>query len=70
MKKKSFKSLKLNKRVITTLNALRGGADTSNTGTHLTADVRDCPDNTLADGCMSLGFCTKEASGCPHCPDD
>jgi len=64
MKKRSIKSLTLNKNVISSLNALKGGAidTTSNTGTHLTADVKDCPDNTLARGCNSLG-----ASGCDYC---
>ena len=64
MKKRHIKNLALNRNVISSLNALKGGArpDTSNTGTHLSADVKDCPDNTLALGCKSLG-----ASGCDYC---
>lgn len=61
MKKQHLKSLKLNKKSISKLDdRIKGGAqnnDTSNTGNHLTADVRDCPDNTLLVGCFSLGRC-------------
>jgi len=61
MKKQNLKSLKLNKKSISKLDAdIKGGAisdDTSNTGDRKSADVRDCPDNTLLVGCMSLGHC-------------
>lgn len=65
MKTKSLKSLKLNKKSISFLNIKGGvGGDTSNTGNHLTADIRDCPDNTLAVGCGSIGAC-PDSYWCP-----
>ena len=52
MKKKNLKSLRLNKKSVSSLNikeGIIGGAQSAN--------VRDCPDNTLAVGCESLGAC-------------
>lgn len=53
MKKQHLKSLQLNKKVISNFKnrSLSGGA------ANLTADVKDCPDNTLAADCGSLGAC-------------
>ena len=59
MKKKNLTHLFINKKTISSLQHLKGGAQdtTSNTGTYLTANLKDCPDNTLALGCGSLGAC-------------
>ena len=68
MKKRNLKSLRLNKKSVSFLN-LRGGlagGDTSNTGNHLTADIKDCPDNTLALGCESIGACPDSYWCDPH----
>jgi hypothetical protein len=53
MKKRNLKSLELNKKVISNFKnlSLAGGA------VAITADVKDCPDNTLAADCGSLGVC-------------
>ncbi|MBC8754993.1 hypothetical protein H2O64_09945 [Kordia sp. YSTF-M3] len=55
MKKKNLKNLQLNKNVVSNFKnrSLSGGAA-------ITADVKDCPDNTLADGCKTLGACPYE----------
>ncbi len=52
MKKRNLKTLSLNKRSISSLkfHVIGGRAN-------LTADVKDCPDNTLAKDCESLGYC-------------
>ncbi|QHI37069.1 hypothetical protein IMCC3317_24470 [Kordia antarctica] len=52
MKKRNFKTLSLNKRSISNLKfTVIGGR------ANKTADVKDCPDNTLAKDCESLGAC-------------
>ncbi|QHI35170.1 hypothetical protein IMCC3317_05160 [Kordia antarctica] len=53
MKKQHLKSLQLNKKVISNFKnrSLSGGA------VAITADQNQCPDNTLAGGCGSLGAC-------------
>ncbi len=53
MKKRSLKSLPLNKNIISNFSYhdIRGGA------VAITVDVKDCPDNTLAANCESLGVC-------------
>lgn len=52
MKKRSLRTLNLNKRSISNLKVhVIGGR------ANLTADVKDCPDNTLAKDCESLGAC-------------
>lgn len=52
MKKRELKTLSLNKRSISNLKfEVIGGA------ANKTADVNDCPDNTLAKDCGSLGYC-------------
>ncbi|MBC8755491.1 hypothetical protein H2O64_12510 [Kordia sp. YSTF-M3] len=52
MKKRELKTLNLNKRSISSLKfQVIGGR------ANLTADVKDCPDNTLAKDCESLGAC-------------
>ncbi|MGH1386378.1 hypothetical protein [Kordia sp.] len=56
MKKRNLKVLSFNKSVISNFKnrSLFGGV------ANLTADVKDCPDNTLAIGCKSLGACPEE----------
>lgn len=53
MKKRNLKTLNLNKRAISSLkhHDVIGGL------ANITADVKDCPDNTLAKDCKSLGAC-------------